>query len=44
VLFAEPQNSELLKHLSCIEWNKPMGDVQDINWFEALNLGKGNQT
>ena len=44
VLFAEPQNSELLRHLSCIEWNKPMGDVQDINWFEALNLGKGTKS
>jgi hypothetical protein len=29
--------------LSLIEWNKPMGVVKDINWFEALNLGKGRQ-
>ena len=43
VLFAESKNAELLKQLAFIEWNKPMGDVQDINWFEALNLGKGNQ-
>ena len=43
VLFAESKNAELLKQLACIEWNKPMGEVQDINWFEALNLGKGNQ-
>ena len=43
VLFAELKNAELLKQLACIEWNKPMGEVQDINWFEALNLGKGNQ-
>jgi hypothetical protein len=43
VLFAESKNVELLKQLSCIEWIKPMGEVQDINWFEALNLGKGNK-
>ena len=43
VLFAESKNAELLKQLSCIEWIKPMGEVQDINWFEALNLGKGNK-
>jgi hypothetical protein len=43
MLFAESKNAELLKQLACIEWNKPMGEVQDINWFEALNLGKGNQ-
>ena len=43
VLFSEPKNSELLKQLSCIEWIMPIGEVQDINWFEALNLGKGNQ-
>ena len=43
VLFAELKNAELLKQLACIEWNKPMGEVQDINWFEALNLGKGNK-
>ena len=44
VLFAESKNAELLKQLTCIEWNKPMGEVQDINWFEALNLGKGRQS
>ena len=43
VLFAESKNAELLKQLSCIKWIKPMGEVQDINWFEALNLGKGNK-
>ena len=43
VLCAESKNAELLKQLSCIEWIKQMGEVQDINWFEALNLGKGNQ-
>lgn len=44
VLFAESKNAELLKKLACIEWNKQMGEVQDINWFEALNLGKGRQS
>jgi len=43
VLFAELKHSELLKQLSSTEWIKPMGEVQDINWFEALNLGKGNK-
>ena len=43
VLFSEPKHSELLKQLSCIEWIMPIGEVQDINWFEALNLGKGNK-
>ena len=43
VLFSEPKHSELLKQLFSMEWIKPMGEVQDINWFEALNLGKGNK-
>jgi hypothetical protein len=43
VLFAELKHSELLKQLSSTEWINPMGEVQDINWFEALNLGKGNK-
>ena len=43
VLFSEPKHSELLKQLSCIEWIMPIGEVQDINWFEALDLGKGNK-
>ena len=43
VLFAESKNADFLKQLSCIEWIMPIGEVQDINWFEALNLGKGNK-
>ena len=43
VLFAESKNAELLKQLADLDWIKPMGEVQDINWFEALNLGKGNK-
>ena len=43
VLIAEPRNAVCLYQLSLIEWTKPMGEIQDINWFEALNLGKGNK-
>lgn len=44
VLLAAPQNAGYLHQLSEIEWRKPLGAVQDINWFEALNLGKGRQS
>lgn len=44
VLLATPQNAGCLHQLSEIEWRKPLGAVQDINWFEALNLGKGRQS
>ena len=44
VILAEPRNVVCLHQLSLIEWNKPMGVVKDINWFEALNLGKGRQS
>lgn len=44
VLLAAPQNAGCLHQLSEIEWRKPLGAVQDINWFEALNLGKGRQS
>ena len=43
VLLAAPHNAGCLDQLSEIEWLKPLGAVQDINWFEALNLGKGRQ-
>jgi hypothetical protein len=44
VTLAEPRNVVFLHQLSLIEWNKPMGVAKDINWFEALNLGKGRQS
>jgi hypothetical protein len=44
VLLAAPQNAGCLHQLSVIEWCKPLGAVQDISWFEALNLGKGRQS
>ena len=44
VLLAAPQNAGCLYQLSEIEWRKPLGALQDINWFEALNLGKGRQS
>ena len=43
VLLAAPHNAGCLHQLSEIEWRKPLGAVQDINWFEALNLGKERQ-
>ena len=44
VLLAALQNAGYLHRLSEIEWRKPAGVVQDINWFEALNLVKGRQS
>jgi hypothetical protein len=44
VLLANPRNEECLLHLSTVEWQKPLGEVIDINWFEALNLGKGRKS
>ena len=44
ILFADTTNVELLKHLFSIVGNKLMGEIQDINWYEALNLGKGRQS
>jgi len=44
VLFADSTNADLLKHLLSIVWDSPMGEIKDINWFEALNLGKGRTT
>jgi hypothetical protein len=44
LLLAAPQNAGCLHQLSVIEWRKPLGTVQDISWFEALNLGKGRQS
>jgi len=43
VLLAEPHHGACLQKLPLNDWNKPLGEVQDINWFEALNLGKGRQ-
>jgi hypothetical protein len=44
VLLAAPQNAGCLRQLSEIEWRKPLGAVQDVSWFDALNLGKGRQS
>lgn len=44
VLLTYPDNEPLLKRISLIDWNKPLEDIQDINWFEALNLGKASQS
>lgn len=43
VLMANPRNKACLQHLSAVNWSKPLGEVTDINWFEALNLGKERQ-
>jgi hypothetical protein len=44
VLFADSTNADLLKQLHSIVWGSPLGEIQDINWYEALNLGKGRQS
>jgi len=44
VLLANPRNKACLQHLSAVNWSKPLGEVTDINWFEALNLGKERQS
>ena len=43
VLLANPRDAAYLNQLSSVQWQKPLGKVVDINWFEALNLGKGRQ-
>jgi hypothetical protein len=44
VFFADHTNKSCLDMLSTIDWGKPYGEVKDINWIEALNLGKGRQS
>ena len=44
VFMADPRNKACLQHLSAVNWSKPLGEVTDINWFEALNLGKERQS
>lgn len=44
VLLTSSDNEPLLKRISLIDWKKPLADIQDINWFEALNLGKVRQS
>ena len=44
VLMADPRNNACFQHLSAVEWQKPLVEITDINWFQALNLGKGRQS
>ena len=44
VLLANPRDAACLHQLSAVDWQKPLGEVIDINWFEALNLGKERQS
>ena len=44
VLMADPRNKACLQHLSAVNCSKPLSEVTDINWFEALNLGKERQS
>jgi hypothetical protein len=44
VLLTTPDNKALLEQISKIDWNKPLGTLGDINWYEALCLGKGRQS
>jgi hypothetical protein len=41
IFLAAPQNIDCIRKLSELDLNKPLSEVQDLNWFEALNLGKG---
>ena len=44
VLLSAPRDAACLDQLSAIEWRKPVGVVQDITWFEGLDLGKERQS
>lgn len=44
VLLSAPRHAGCLHQLSVIDWRKPLGVVHDVNWFEALNLGKERQS
>ncbi len=44
VFMADPRNKACLQHLSAVEWQKPLVEITDINWFQALNLGKERQS
>lgn len=43
VLLAKPRDAACVHQLAAVDWQKPLGEVIDINWFEALKLGKGRQ-
>jgi hypothetical protein len=40
VILTSPCSKGVLQQLAAVDWQKPLGEVADINWFEALNLGK----
>jgi len=40
VMLSSKSNAAFLQQMSFVDWSKPLCEVQDINWFEALNLGK----
>jgi hypothetical protein len=44
VLLTTPDNKAVLEKISKIDWSKPLGIIGDINWYEALCLGKGRQS
>jgi len=44
VILANVQDERCLHKMSLVNWSKPLGEVTDINWFEALNLGKERQS
>jgi hypothetical protein len=44
VLLTTPSNEVFLKTLSVINWTQQVRKVNDINWFEALKLGKRGQS
>jgi len=44
VILANVQDERCLHKMSLVNWSKPLGEVTDINWFDALNLGKERQS
>lgn len=44
VFITLPQHAEYLKQLAGIQLNAPTGEIQDINWYQALNLGRGSKS
>jgi hypothetical protein len=42
VFLCQPQQAHCLERLSTFRFGKSAQQVQQLTWFEALNLGKGH--
>jgi hypothetical protein len=42
LFLALPENADCIGKLAELDLNKPLSEVHELNWFEALNLGKGH--